>query len=298
MTWLPITLLAVTAQLLRNTFSKTLSKKLSPETVSLCRFLYGIPLVAAAYIIGSYFFGDVNIISINFFIWIFIFAASQIVANALLIALFHHKNFAVSITFIKSETIFTTIMAFVFLSEKLSIIEASGVIIAFTGLLITSFARQKASPEAVEKSLSYKGTYLGLLSGFFFAITAIAIKTAFTFLETDVTFMRSTFTLLSGQITAVALLIPYILFKRKKEFFEIIKKPKIPLTIGALASIASSLWFFAFAIAFLAHVKTIGQLEFIFGIFISAYYFKEKINKNEIFGMIVMVTGTLIIIFT
>jgi len=64
-----------------------------------------------------------------------------------------------------------------------------------------------------------------------------------------------------------------------------------------LQFLGSFFWFFAFAIAYVAYVKTLGQIEFILGILMSWYYFKEKIYKNEIFGMIIMAIGTIILIF-
>lgn len=294
--WILITLLAVISQILRNLFSKKLSKELSSETVSMCRFLYAIPVVALGYLIGKYFLGNVEILSFEFFLWTTFFGFSQIIANALLVSLFHEKNFAVAITYIKTETIFTAILAFFFLSETLSILGWLGVIVAFIGLILTSFAKERVTFRALQKSLFQKSTYKGLIAGLFFAVAVITIKTSFQYIESETIFMESLFALLIALITQVILLLPYILWKRKYEFIHILQNPKIPFLIGTFSGLGSFFWFFAFALTYVAYVKTLGQIEFLLGIVISAYYLKEKIYKNEVFGMILMMIGSIILI--
>jgi len=298
MSWVLITLLAVVSQLLRNIFSKKLSQNFSSETVSLARFLYGIPIVLTGYFIGKYFYGSVEILSLQFFFWVFIFALTQIIANTLLIALFHQKNFAVSITYIKTETLFTALLAFLFLSEYLSFFGWLGVIIAFFGLVLASFAKEKIGFMALKNSLHQKSSYLGILSGFLFAIAVIAIKNSFLFLETSSIFMKSSFSLLVALCMQTLFLIFYVSWKKKDEFFTIIKSPKIPFIIGTLSGVGSFFWFFAFAITSVAFVKTLGQIEFLLGVLISVYFFKEKIYQNEIFGMILLIIGTIFVIFS
>jgi uncharacterized membrane protein len=77
------------------------------------------------------------------------------------------------------------------------------------------------------------------------------------------------------------LLLPFAFWRHKKDLFKIFRNPKIPFQIGTLSGIGSFFWFFAFAIAYVAYVKTLGQIEFILGILMSWYYFKEKIYKKK-----------------
>ncbi len=298
MLWVLITILAVTSQLFRNVFSKQLSKKLSPETVSLARFLYGIPIIIIVYSIGESFYGSVEISSFYFYIWILIFSVTQIIANSLLVSLFHKKNFAVSITYIKTETIFAAILAILFLSENISFVAWIGVLIAFFGLILSSFSKNKIGFSALKKSIHQKSSYIGILSGLLFAIAVLSIKSSFSYLDTESVFMKSSFSLLIALPIQAVFLISYIFWKKKTELLEIIKNPKIPFLTGTLSGIGSFFWFFAFAITHIVYVKTLGQIEFILGILISAYYFKEKIYKNEIFGMILIALGSIILIFS
>ena len=46
-----------------------------------------------------------------------------------------------------------------------------------------------------------------------------------------------------------------------------------------------------------AYVRALGQIELIFTILASIFYFKEKIIKTEILGILITLTGILIILF-
>ena len=69
------------------------------------------------------------------------------------------------------------------------------------------------------------------------------------------------------------------------------------MAIGSLSGLGSFLWFVAFNLSFIAYVKTLGQLEFLLSLLMSAYYFKEKIYKYELIGMIIVVIGNIILLF-
>jgi drug/metabolite transporter (DMT)-like permease len=153
--------------------------------VSLCRFLYGLPIITLIYFVTSHFYGKVEIVSSEFFLWIFLFSICQITANTLWVLLFNHKNFAVSISYIKIETIFVAIFGGLFLAEKISIVGWAGIITAFLGLFLTTLAKEKIRIKNLQQSLFQKSPYIGLSAGIIFAVATIAAKKSFLFLESD-----------------------------------------------------------------------------------------------------------------
>ncbi|MBU4406313.1 MAG: DMT family transporter [Candidatus Altiarchaeota archaeon] len=298
MLWILLTLSAVVSQTIRNVFYKKLSGKLSSETVTLCRFLFGLPVIIVGYLIGKSLYGGVRILSLEFFFWVVLFAIAQILATSLLISLFHHKNFTVSVTYIKSEAIFVAFLGLAFLSEQIPLMGWLGIIIAFSGLLLASFAKERIGLTSIKKSFQRKSSYIGLTSGLLFAITTVAIKRSFVFLETDTVFMKSLFALMFSYPIEVALLLPIIFLKRRDELSEIIRNPKIPFLIGLFSGFGSFFWLSAFSIAYVAYVTIVGKVEFILSTLISIFYFNEKVYRNEILGMAIMVAGVLLLIFT
>ena len=55
-------------------------------------------------------------------------------------------------------------------------------------------------------------------------------------------------------------------------------------------------WFYAFTLIQGSMVRAIGQIELLFSYFSSKYFFKEKTNKIELFGILVFVSGVIIIL--
>ena len=295
--WILITLVATTLQTARNTLSKQISKKVSAEAVSLARFLYALPVVTVIYFIASYYLGKAEVIDNSFYLLIFLFAASQALAQFLMVELFHYKNFAVSITFIKTSVIFTAILGVIFLGEDISLSSWLGVIISFFGLILASFARLQIKLKNLCAALSGISLYLGLLSAFGFAINVILAKQAMVFVSADFVIIKSIFALMIALGMEVLMLLPIAYFKDKKSLIAILKKPKFPALSGITGGLGTIFWFWAFNIATVAYVVAIGQIEFILSVLISVFLFREKIYKSEYIGMVLMIIGIVILVF-
>ena len=62
---------------------------------------------------------------------------------------------------------------------------------------------------------------------------------------------------------------------------------------GALASIG---WFSAFTLENATHVRALGQIELLFTFFATLFFFREKITRAEIAGMLLITTSITIIL--
>ncbi len=297
MTWIILTLSATIFQTFRNSFAKKLSGHLSPLSVSFCRFLYGLPISSLAMLIAWVVLGDVGNVSLSFYLWVTVFSIAQIAANALLIALFSYKNFAVSITYSKTEGMFTALLAVFVLGEFLPVEGWLGIALAFVGLFVASLAQKRVRLNAILGSFAETSTLLGLASGVLFAIATVCIKHAFSFIDTEQPLMRPIYSLFVAQVIQVLILLPYLLIRKRWQLKYIITQPFYPSIVGLFSGLGSMCWFLAFSIAFVGYVKTLGQLEFLLSVLVSVFYFKEKVTRNEIFGMLLMVVGTLLLIW-
>jgi drug/metabolite transporter (DMT)-like permease len=45
-----------------------------------------------------------------------------------------------------------------------------------------------------------------------------------------------------------------------------------------------------------SYVKTLGQLEFVFTLALTVFYFKESPSRRELFGMILVVLGGIVLL--
>ena len=296
--WIIVTLLAVVIQLFRNFFSKKLSLSVGISSVSLCRFLYGAPIAYTFYLIFKMLYGPVEIISNDFFLWVFFFGASQLFANMLMVKLFNLRNFAVSISFIRTESIFVAILAIFFLGESLSIFEWLGVVIVFLGVLIMVLAKEKITVSALFKIFFNKAAFLGVFAGLLFAFAVIGVKKSFNYIEGSTLLLKSSFSLTVAMLMQVLLLVPIVLYFSRKDFLNIFKSPKLPVLIGLCSAIASIMWLTAFALTYVAYVKTIGQLEFILSILVSLFLLKETISRNEMIGIFFTLLGSIVLLLS
>lgn len=295
--WIAVTLSAVFSQLIRNAISKRFAQEVSPLAVTFCRFLFGLPFVLTAYVCLSLFYQPVRITSPMFFLYASLMGIFQILATFLLINLFRFRNFAVSLTLIKFETIILAVLGIFFLGEILSFSAWAGILVAFTGLILASFSKNRISLTTLQETLFSRASFIAILSGTSFAICTLFLKRAMNFVPGDNRAIISVYTLMVILIIQIIFLLPILLLKHRTDLGTIIGNSQTALAIGFTSSLGSFLWFTAIALTYAAYVKTLAQTEFIFGILFSVKVFKEKIYPLEIAGMLFVAAGSVIIIF-
>ena len=74
---------------------------------------------------------------------------------------------------------------------------------------------------------------------------------------------------------------------------------KIGLTfkVSVCSFLASLGWFTAMSMQSVAIVKTLGQIEILFSLLISVYFFKEKLAKTEHIGLFLVVIAAILVIW-
>ena len=77
----------------------------------------------------------------------------------------------------------------------------------------------------------------------------------------------------------------WLYYYKRNEFRLVFQFWKQSLPAGICGSGATAGWFLAFALATAAEVRAVGQIELIFSIIISIIFFKEKVQRTEIFGI-------------
>jgi drug/metabolite transporter (DMT)-like permease len=68
------------------------------------------------------------------------------------------------------------------------------------------------------------------------------------------------------------------------------------MAVGIAGMVASAAWFTAFTIQNAAYVRALGQIELVFTFIVSVFFFKEKSNRMEVFGIGAIIAGILILL--
>ena len=61
--------------------------------------------------------------------------------------------------------------------------------------------------------------------------------------------------------------------------------------VGTLSACGSAAWFSAFALAPVALVRALGQVEMVFTLLFSRFYLKERLRGADVIGLVLVVGG-------
>jgi drug/metabolite transporter (DMT)-like permease len=67
------------------------------------------------------------------------------------------------------------------------------------------------------------------------------------------------------------------------------------LFAGLMGATASACWFTAMAIEPAAHVRTLALVEILFGYALSWRYFRERVSRSELTGMLLLMAGLIVV---
>jgi len=297
-TWIPITILAAFSQAMRFGLQKRLkSTGLSTAGATFARFVFSAPLVVAIVLTyAAVTKQDLPNVSPVFWAYALGGGLSQIIATMCVVALFAHRNFAVGITFKKTEVLLAVLVGLVVLGEGISWVGFVAILIGLAGVLVLSDPPEE-SDEPWRKRIMNKATGLGLLSGLLFACSGVGYRGASLSLDGGDVFLRAILTL--GCVTT-AQTIGMAVWLRLREHGEIgrvMAHWRVAGMVGVTSMIGSACWFIAFTLQTVAYVKALGQVELIFSLVISVYIFREKITMRELQGGGLLVASVLVLIF-
>ena len=189
--WIPFTLTAALVQTLRFMVQKHLkATSLSTGGATFARFLYSAPLIVVL-ILAYATFRDLPLPRPTPRFWAFAIAGGlgQILATMCVVALFSLRNFAVGITFKKTEVMQTALLGLIVLGEGVSFGGFVAISIGLAGVLLLS------NEGGIRAWRLNRAAGLGILSGALFAVAAIGYRGATLEMQTDDLILRSGTTL-------------------------------------------------------------------------------------------------------
>lgn len=295
MIWILFTVMAAFMQAWRNAFQKQLSSSVDAYGVTLARFIFASPL-AALYLGLLYHFQPiqqavpVSSFGTIFWLYIVIVAISQIAATVLMVKLFQQKNYAIGVGLAKSEAILAAIIGVTVLGVQLSPLGWLGVLIGAVAVFLLSGARSMAT-------LSWPTLWTGLGSGLCFAIASLMVRQASLQLN-DLPFLhRAAWVLLSVISLQTVLLVVWLGLKRPHTLKAMWQRKGLTLQVSVASFLGSLGWFSAMSLQSVPLVKTLGQIEVLFTLLISVYFFKEKMLKTDHAGLWLVMLGAILVIW-
>ena len=291
--WLPATLIAAVFQPWRTAVQRRVSKDLSINAAGLVRYLYGLPFALAMMASYQWLFFPAAFPALgNWFLFYCLAGGlAQIVATNLLLMAFDHRNFVVGTAYSKTEAVQGALLSIALLGERLNLLSWIGIALGVAGVMILSADNKKMSPGELIRALGQPGARYGIASGFFFALTAIAIRSATVQVKTG-DHVRAALIVLAATVALQTIMQGGLLVWRERDqVAAVFRTWRVSGQVGLLSALGSACWFTGFATAPVALVRVVGQIEVAFTMAFGHFYLGERVSRSEIAGLVLVTAG-------
>lgn len=293
--WIPITIAAAFAQNLRFMLQKHLkATQLSTTGATFARFLYSAPVIAvvvATYLQAS----DQALPAMGTRFWGFALSGglAQILATMCVVSLFATRNFAVGVSFAKTEVLFTVLTGMVLLSERVSAAGLGAIMTGFVGVILLS--DPPSGQGRWYRRILNRAAGLGLLSGVLFSISAVCYRGASLSLPSDDVFLRAALTLSAVTAAQCLAMLVWLRWREPGQVGKVLAAWRVAGPMGLLSLAGSLCWFTAFTLQTAAYVKALGQIELLFNLAGSYLVFRERITARELLAL-AFLTGSIVLL--
>jgi drug/metabolite transporter (DMT)-like permease len=88
----------------------------------------------------------------------------------------------------------------------------------------------------------------------------------------------------------------WLLLREPKQVMAVFRSWRSSAQVGALSAAGSCCWFIGFALAPVALVRAVGQVEIIFTLLFSRFFLGEKLKAKDVTGALVVVSGVVLVL--
>jgi drug/metabolite transporter (DMT)-like permease len=295
--WIPITIGAALLQCWRTALQQKLRHLLSVNGAGFVRFLYGAPTALVIYVGGLMVTGHAPL-SPNTPFLLYSAAAGllQILATNLLIMSFGYRNFAVGTAYAKTEVAQSAVVALIILHEVLRPPAWAGIALGLVGVMTLSLAGRGLKPRELLAATFQPAALCGLGAGFLFAFTTVFIKLANQSLPDPSIVIKALFGVLVTNTMQTIMQGSWLAWREPEQLRKVFTTWRSSMWAGTLSGVGSACWFSAFALADVALVRAVGQVEIVFTLLFSRFYLHERLKRSDVFGLVLVVAGVLVIV--
>ncbi len=286
--WIPVAIAAAAIQTIRFMVQKSLSRvQLSATGATFARFAYSAPLIVlslTAYLGAT----GQGLPPLPARFWIFVLAGgtTQIIATICVVALFRQRNFAVGVTFTKTEVVLTALVGLAVLGEQVSRAGLGAILLGLVAVLLLSKTPGVAG--VWWRHLGSRASVLGVSSGALFAVASVSYRGASLELTGLAPGLRAAITLAAVVSFQMLSMAAWLAWRDPGELRAVWRARATAVWIGLLSMVGSFGWFLAFTLQNAAYVKALGQIDLIFSLLASVLFFRERIGAREMAGMAIL----------
>jgi drug/metabolite transporter (DMT)-like permease len=291
--WIPVTLLASSAQTLRNAMQRDLIGALGAVGAAQVRFLFGLPfaVMLLAGLMAVTGLSTPRLTAVNF-AWTVFGAVSQVIATSLMLAAMRTKSFVVAVAYTKTEAAQIALFGLIALNNPPTAAVIAAIALATIGVALMTIRSRR------ELTGDWRSAALGLLSATCFAFAAISFRLAVIGVDSPSRVLAASVILVVGLAIQSAALGLYLTVYDRAGARAIIDAWRSSLFAGFMGALASQLWFVAYALSNAAPVRTLALIEVPMAQVVSLKMFREPPSLREGLGISLIVIAAGILVWT
>lgn len=281
--WIFVTFAAALFQTLRFMLQRQLVlDKLNATGATFARFVYSSPLILIG-TAGYFLLQDLRLPPMGMTFWFYatMGGLAQILATIAVVQIFKERNFAVGVTFTKTETLQVVVLSLLLLGEGASIFGLLAILTGLVGVVLLSVPPDSAAGA----TLWNRAAGLGLASGFFFAISSVCYRGASLELALPDAWARAALTLAAVTLFQTVIMAVWLGVRETVQLRAVWQARRVAIWIGILSMAGSFCWFVAFTLQNAAYVRAVGQIELVLSLLASLVVFRETIQLREWLGI-------------
>ena len=291
--WVVVTLLASTAQTLRNAMQRDLIGALGAVGAAQVRFLFGLPfaVVFLAGMLGATGL-EVPPLTLSNLAWTAFGAFSQVIATALMLAAMRTRSFVVAVAYTKTEPAQVALFGLVAFNDRPTPSLIAAIALAMIGVALISVRSRK------ELASDWRSAAYGVVSATFFAFAAIGFRSAVIGVASPSRALSASMILVVGLAIQSATLALYLGVFDRAGARAILAAWRSSLFAGFMGALASQFWFIAFALTDAARVRTLALIEVPMAQLVSLRLFREPPSLRDGLGMTLIVAAAAILVWS
>ena len=295
--WVPVTLVAALFQTWRTALQQRLRGRLSVGTAGLVRYLYAVPVGLALLLSYRAVSGAVlPTPTMGFVLTCAVAGLAQVLGTSLLIMAFGHRNFAVGTAYAKTDAVQAALLSWLLLGEALAPLAWLGIGVGVCGVLTLSLAGRDLHPATLLRATVQPAALCGLGAGTGFAVAGVGIKAATVALAASDVILGALFALVVTNVLQTLMQGGYMAWREPVGLRNAFSSWRSSAGVGALSAGGSACWFVSFALAPVALVRTLGQVEMPFTLLFSRFYLQESLRRADVAGLALIVCGVVLVL--
>ena len=234
--------------------------------------------------------------NLTFLIYCILGGLAQILFTVVLMWMFSFRSFAVGTTFSKLEVVLIAILGALLLGDTVSPLAGLAILLGAAGTVLLSLQETKMTFSGLLRGMTEKVTLVGLLCAALLGASVVFFRGAALTLGHDNFVVAASYTLTIALVLQTLMMGVWFVGFDRPELKRVLLEWRRAWPIGLSGMACSVCWFTAFTLQNAAYVRALGQVELLFTIGASIFFFKEKVTRIELVAIALIVCAILLIL--